>query len=56
MVDEELKVFGVSDLFSGLRIAGSSVFPWVLRTHLQAPTLCCEKCAEMVLNENKKRG
>jgi len=52
VVDEELKVFGVS----GLRVADSSVFPWVLRTHLQAPTVCvAEKCAEMVLNDNKKR-
>jgi choline dehydrogenase len=52
VVDEELKVFGVL----GLRVADSSVFPWVLRTHLQAPTVCvAEKCAEMVLNENKKR-
>ena len=50
VVDEELKVFGVS----GLRVADSSVFPWVLGTHLQAPTVCvAEKCAEMVLNENK---
>lgn len=53
VVDEELKVFGVL----GLRVADSSVFPWVLRTHLQAPTVCvAEKCAEMVLNENMKRG
>ena len=52
VVDEELKVFGVL----GLRVADSSVFPWVLRTHLQAPTVCvAEKCAEMVLNENKKK-
>ena len=52
VVDEELKVFGVL----GLRVADSSVFPWVLRTHLQAPTVCvAEKCAEMVLNENKNK-
>ena len=52
VVDEELKVFGIS----GLRVADSSVFPWVLRCHLQAPTVCvAEKCAEMVLHENKKK-
>jgi choline dehydrogenase len=52
VVDEELKVFGVL----GLRVADSSVFPWVLGTHLQAPTVCvAEKCAEMVLNENENK-
>jgi choline dehydrogenase-like flavoprotein len=53
VVDEELKVFGVL----GLRVADSSVFPWVLRTHLQAPTVCvAEKCAEMVLDENNNKN
>ena len=48
VVDEELRVFGVK----GLRVADSSVFPWVLGTHLQAPTVCvAEKCAEMLLRE-----
>ena len=40
VVDEELKVFGVS----GLRVADSSMFPWVLRAHLQSPDcLFCGK-------------
>lgn len=48
VVDEQLRVFGVGKL----RVADSSVFPWVLGTHLQAPTVCvAEKCAEMLLRE-----
>jgi choline dehydrogenase len=48
VVDAELKVFGVS----GLRVADSSIFPWVLGTHLQAPTVCvAERCAEIMLQE-----
>ncbi|KAJ3843458.1 alcohol oxidase [Lentinula raphanica] len=46
VVDEELFVHG----FGNLRIADSSVFPWVLGTHLQAPTVAvAEKCADMIL-------
>ncbi|KAF8878272.1 alcohol oxidase [Gymnopilus junonius] len=48
VVDEQLRVFGVKKL----RVADSSVFPWVLGTHLQAPTVCvAEKCAEILLRE-----
>ncbi|KIJ33856.1 GMC oxidoreductase [Sphaerobolus stellatus SS14] len=47
VVDEKLRVIGVK----GLRVADSSVFPWVLGTHLQAPTVCvAERCAEMILD------
>ncbi|KAF5348763.1 hypothetical protein D9756_009729 [Leucocoprinus leucothites] len=47
VVDEQLRVFGVNKL----RVADSSVFPWVLGTHLQAPTvMVAEKCAHMMLN------
>jgi len=50
VVDEELK-----SRVLGLRVADSSVFPWVLRTHLQALVVCvAEKYAKMVLHENKK--
>ncbi|KAH9895792.1 alcohol oxidase [Cubamyces lactineus] len=46
-VDERLRVYGVQ----GLRVADSSVFPWVPRTHTQAPTVVvAEKCAEMMLS------
>ncbi|RDX44653.1 alcohol oxidase [Lentinus brumalis] len=46
VVDERLRVHGVR----GLRIADSSVFPWVPRTHTQAPSvMVAEKCAEMIL-------
>lgn len=48
VVDEKLRVYGVK----GLRVADSSVFPWVLRTHTQAPSVAVgEKCADMMLNE-----
>jgi choline dehydrogenase-like flavoprotein len=48
VVDPQLKVFGVE----GLRVADSSVFPWVLGAHLQAPAVCvAERCAEMVMEE-----
>lgn len=48
VVDPQLKVFGVE----GLRVADSSVFPWVLGAHLQAPAVCvAERCAEMVREE-----
>ncbi|KXN89708.1 L-sorbose 1-dehydrogenase [Leucoagaricus sp. SymC.cos] len=47
VVDEQLRVFGVD----GLRIADSSVFPWILGTHLQAPAvMVAEKCAHMILH------
>ncbi|KAJ3570890.1 hypothetical protein NP233_g4110 [Leucocoprinus birnbaumii] len=50
VVDEKLRVFGVNKL----RVADSSVFPWVLGTHLQAPTvMVAEKCAHMILNPKK---
>ncbi|KAI0349844.1 alcohol oxidase [Trametes cingulata] len=45
VVDAQLRVYGVGRL----RIADSSVFPWVPRTHTQAPTVAiAEKCAEML--------
>lgn len=52
VVDPQLKVFGVE----GLRVADSSVFPWVLGAHLQAPTVCvAERCAEMVVEERSMK-
>ncbi|KAI0819755.1 alcohol oxidase [Trametes gibbosa] len=46
VVDERLRVYGVGRL----RVADSSVFPWVPRTHTQAPTVAvAEKCADMIL-------
>ena len=46
VVDDELRVHGVK----GLRVADASVFPWVVGTHLQAPTvMVAEKCADLVL-------
>ncbi|KAI0665482.1 alcohol oxidase [Trametes maxima] len=46
VVDARLRVHGVR----GLRVADSSVFPWVPRTHTQAPTVAvAERCAEMIL-------
>ncbi|KAF9467112.1 alcohol oxidase [Collybia nuda] len=51
VVDDELKVHGLK----GLRVADSSVFPWVLGAHLQAPTVAvAEKCADMMLQEARK--
>lgn len=48
VVNPKLKVFGIN----GLRIADSSIFPWVLGAHLQAPTVCvAERCAEIMLQE-----
>ncbi len=45
VVDDELKVHGVCNL----RIADTSVFPWIPATHLQAPAVAiAEKCAHMV--------
>ena len=50
VVDDKLRVYGIQ----GLRIADSSIFPWVLGAHLQAPTVAiAEKCADMIL---KGRG
>lgn len=50
VVDNELRVYGVA----GLRVADSSIFPRVLATHLQAPTVVvAEKCADMVLRAYK---
>ncbi|KIK55980.1 hypothetical protein GYMLUDRAFT_174953 [Collybiopsis luxurians FD-317 M1] len=49
VVNEELLVHG----FDNLRIADSSIFPWVLGTHLQAPTVAvAEKCADMILSKS----
>lgn len=46
VVDDELRVHGVA----GLRIADTSVLPWILGTHLQAPAvMIAEKCADMML-------
>ncbi|KAL7278106.1 hypothetical protein ACG7TL_008077 [Trametes sanguinea] len=48
VVDGWLRVYGVGKL----RVADSSVFPWVPRTHTQAPTVAiAEKCAEMILGD-----
>ncbi|THG97214.1 hypothetical protein EW026_g4734 [Hermanssonia centrifuga] len=45
VVDDELKVYGVTNL----RVADSSIFPWIPATHLQAPTVAvAEKCADML--------
>jgi choline dehydrogenase len=47
VVDDYLRVHGVL----GLRVADSSIFPNVLGTHTQAPTVAvAEKCADMILN------
>lgn len=46
VVDARLRVYGVGRL----RVADSSVFPCVPRTHTQAPTVAvAEKCADMIL-------
>lgn len=45
VVDDELRVYGVK----GLRVADSSIFPQILATHLQAPTvMVAEKCAQLI--------
>ncbi|KAH8114090.1 alcohol oxidase, partial [Phellopilus nigrolimitatus] len=45
VVDDELRVHGVY----GLRIADSSIFPKIIATHLQAPSVMVgEKCAELL--------
>ncbi|KAF9267685.1 alcohol oxidase [Marasmius fiardii PR-910] len=50
VVNHELFVYG----FENLRVADSSIFPWVLRTHLQAPVVAvAEKCADMILRKKK---
>ena len=49
VVDERLRVYGVGKL----RIADSSVFPWVPRAHTQAPSVAVgEKAADMILSDN----
>lgn len=49
VVDERLRVYGVGKL----RVADSSVFPWVPRTHTQAPSVAVgEKAADMILSDN----
>ncbi|KAI0739507.1 alcohol oxidase [Daedaleopsis nitida] len=46
VVDERLRVYGMGRL----RIADSSVFPWVPRTHTQAPSvMVAERCADFIL-------
>lgn len=46
VVDDKLRVHGVA----ALRIADTSVLPWILGTHLQAPAvMIAEKCADMML-------
>ncbi|KAI8977857.1 alcohol oxidase [Trametes punicea] len=48
VVDEQLKVYGVRRL----RVADSSVFPWIPRTHTQVPAVAvAERCAEMILSQ-----
>ncbi|KAI0321514.1 alcohol oxidase [Amylostereum chailletii] len=48
VVDDRLNVHG----FANLRIADSSVFPWIPATHLQAPTVAvAEKCADLMLGK-----
>lgn len=45
VVDDELFVHGIQKL----RIADSSVFPQIIATHLQAPSvMVAEKCAELL--------
>ncbi|KAI0631605.1 alcohol oxidase [Trametes polyzona] len=47
VVDARLRVYGVG----GLRVADSSIFPRVPRTHTQAPSVAvAEKCAEMIIS------
>jgi len=46
VVNDALIVYGVENL----RVADSSIFPWVPATHTQAPTVAvAEKCADMIL-------
>jgi len=53
VVDDELKVHGVKDL----RVADASIFPTIMATHTQAPTVAvAEKCADMVRNEWRHRA
>ncbi|KAF8552441.1 alcohol oxidase [Imleria badia] len=50
VVNHELLVHG----FENLRVADSSIFPWVLGAHLQAPVVAvAEKGADMVLRKRK---
>jgi choline dehydrogenase-like flavoprotein len=45
VVDDELRVHGVS----GLRVCDASVFPQIISSHLQAPTvMVAERCAEWI--------
>ncbi|KAH9848223.1 hypothetical protein C2E23DRAFT_683968, partial [Lenzites betulinus] len=45
VVDAQLRVYRVKRL----RVAGSSVFPWVPRSHTQAPTVAvAENCADTI--------
>lgn len=49
VLDDELRVHGVARL----RVADTSIFPWILGTHLQAPAvMVAEKCADMLLKSN----
>lgn len=51
VVDARLRVYGVGRL----RVADSSVFPWVPRTHTQAPSVAVgEKAADMILSDNRE--
>jgi choline dehydrogenase len=53
VVDDELRVHGVGNL----RVADASVFPNVLATHMQAPTvMVAERCADFVRREWAKGG
>lgn len=48
VVDHRLKVHGVSRL----RVADSSVFPYIISTHLAATTVAiAERCADIVLED-----
>lgn len=53
VVDDELRVYGVRKL----RIADSSVFPVIPRTHLQAPAVMVGlKCAELIMADMRHAG
>ncbi len=53
VVDDELRVHGVENL----RVADASIFPNMLATHMQAPTvMVAERCADFIRRHWAKEG